>query len=756
MKRQCTVGLVLLMLPLVTWARGIQAGNENVRLENLEKTGYAEVGVYSVEKRSPNYEVYHIHDGTLARPGETDVWNPSSIHVIVGNTRALIIDASNARPEERANLRKITDYLIKGKPYDVAITHNHGDHTGQIPAFTESRYGIPAQHIYYPVHDASSTISNNPLYTLIKEGDIINLGNFAFTAQEISAHTTGSMGYFDAEHELVATGDAIGSAHVWLFNPHIVPQFIREVDRFLNSPALHPIKDWSDKAVLMLGHDWQRWEHAFAKNDILTVEFYKRQKELAEKLVQLPQTELIGEAYPNMRGRIGYRFRDPTRSDMANLIDIPIDNGVGPVHFTELSRQDFDYDAAKNGYTNYFITFKQLEGFYLIRDHNIDSMYLFISGDDTTGEAFLIDASNGAPNYTGFAEYVKGKIGNRSLKIFITHAHGDHYGQLRFFTPQLFPKMTLYWPKYENLILPATGNVSETSALGHIAAAGGISLNDRTALTNLSNKLNTERVKFVSEGDIFYAAGKHFEVIRMRVHTAGGEMLLDVEDRIVFSGDALGTQTTTGGIWVNNGPTIQFTIDEFSDFRNRYGYRFDKIYTGHNSYYVDPSYVAYAIATAKALKSEGYKIARFNVPEGRPNRIMVMSVDGQIRTDNDAIDANRTGTLSAREEYNSASLDFPPFRTDSSYGQGRRYLLSDVPGTILDVPVTGVPGYTASGHSSLTDGTAYWDNNYSGNTSSPSGATWSSDPSAADTDAKAAAQAYTDQFDTSANNPPTY
>ena len=66
----------------------------------------------------------------------------------MGEQEALLIDLSNPIDwaENAAELRRaLVAERVAGKPLTIAFTHNHGDHTGMLPAFLEEdvRFALP-------------------------------------------------------------------------------------------------------------------------------------------------------------------------------------------------------------------------------------------------------------------------------------------------------------------------------------------------------------------------------------------------------------------------------------------------------------------------------------------------------------------------------------------------------------------------------------------------------------------------------------
>ncbi len=72
---------------------------------------------------------YEIENGIY----EIDEFDCVSVFVIVGEKRALVVDTGTGI----GDLKWIIEEKITDKPYDVVLTHNHGDHTGGAGFFDE-------------------------------------------------------------------------------------------------------------------------------------------------------------------------------------------------------------------------------------------------------------------------------------------------------------------------------------------------------------------------------------------------------------------------------------------------------------------------------------------------------------------------------------------------------------------------------------------------------------------------------------------
>lgn len=202
-----------------------------------------------------------------------------------------------------------------------------------------------------------------------------------------------------------------------------------------------------------------------------------------------------------------------------------------------------------------------------IQDTDIQGAYVLM--DDSQALVIDVDMYNGDL----FWETVEKVIGDRELHVYITHGHGDHTQNLNNLDPARLT--ALYWPKDE-----------------------------------VSDRFNPEehpeiaaKTHYVVDGEEFTVAGRDFAVCTMTGHTEHGTALVDKTDRILFSGDTIGSQYYNGGT-----STGRLTLDEYIAELDRllslYGDALDTIYSGHNMHYA-PNLINYLKAMCHAAKEGG-------------------------------------------------------------------------------------------------------------------------------------------------------
>lgn len=146
---------------------------------------------------------------------ESGVWviettDFTTMYIVEGTKRAILIDTGTKCEALDEVVRKITD-----KPFDVIITHNHIDHSGNIRYFEEV-YMHPLDSVI------RMGIEFNGKYKWLNDGDIFDLGDRIIEIVWMPGHTPGSIILLDRAINACYTGDAFGSGQVWLqLKPHI-------------------------------------------------------------------------------------------------------------------------------------------------------------------------------------------------------------------------------------------------------------------------------------------------------------------------------------------------------------------------------------------------------------------------------------------------------------------------------------------------------------------------------------------------------
>lgn len=191
---------------------------------------------------------------------------PVSIFVLVGESKALVIDAGQAVSNLKDALKQVTD-----KPYMLVLTHGHHDHTGGVKEFEE---------IYMHEGDKDMLSNYQGKINFLNVGDKIDLGGVDVEVIDMIGHTPGSIGFLDHTHKIIFTGDGIGAKLCWM---HITPLPLESLLGVVRN--LEDIKDQWDEI-------WPA--HFDQSNRILGIEYVRDLKELCEKIIRgddVPTTE---------------------------------------------------------------------------------------------------------------------------------------------------------------------------------------------------------------------------------------------------------------------------------------------------------------------------------------------------------------------------------------------------------------------------------------------------------------------------------
>lgn len=203
------------------------------------------------------------------------------------------------------------------------------------------------------------------------------------------------------------------------------------------------------------------------------------------------------------------------------------------------------------------LTINQLgTGLWLIETKEHASMYL-IEGSE---KAMLIDTGTPCEDL----DKVIQKITQKPVTVVLTHMHGDHTGNIRYFKDIYF-------------------HAADTVLMQPSAFNG--------------------KVHFINDGDVFDLGGKKIEVKYMPGHTPGSIILLDKQLGNCYSGDAFGS----GEVWLQLKPLLPIStyIASCKKMINLIDNGITRIYCGHY-YYVqkafDKSYLVNMLELAEAIQ----------------------------------------------------------------------------------------------------------------------------------------------------------
>ena len=447
-----------------------------------------EVGPYTVSVIGKN--VYHSQDYNSSNPaGEafdadgklTHFNNCSDIYLLVGDKEALMIDLSNPidwADNAAESLRSLVAERTKGLPLTITFTHQHGDHTGMLPAFIDD----PSILFTLPDGDFAWLAERFPQVKarFITEGEIFDLGGMEVEPIAVPGHTDGSMVYLLKDQNLLFTGDAVGSGHgVWIFNEAGFQQYVSAVPYLIEYLEEHGVDQ--DRLKIYGGHYWQKDWLKLPEGVELGMEYLQDMKALLD---EMESGTAVTE--PSNLGRPGletyFRHGQAIVTWSAEQLEKyraqypePFVYRDGEVVFRRIDEKTLE----GNGFQVYN-----------------ESVYL-LEGDD---RALLIDAGAWMPH---LAQTVA-KLTDKPVSLVLTHGHGDHVGGAIS-----FPEVWIH---------PA-----DTVMIGQGARAYGI------------------KVNLLSDGEIIDLGGRQIEVLATPGHTSGSVSFFDKERGYGFSGDAFGS-----------------------------------------------------------------------------------------------------------------------------------------------------------------------------------------------------------------------
>ena len=167
------------------------------------------------------------------------------MYLIEGATKAVLIDTGMGKGDLAQFVKSLASL-----PIEIAITHGHGDHIGQLNQFSNSA-------IYMSEKDRAMLPAalNTGRFKWVKDGDKIDLGGGrALEVIEVPGHSAGSIMFLDSVGKTLAVGDAIGSGmYVWKFIPGTasVAEYgdtLRKLEKRLAG---------YDSLTFLTGHHWQ-------------------------------------------------------------------------------------------------------------------------------------------------------------------------------------------------------------------------------------------------------------------------------------------------------------------------------------------------------------------------------------------------------------------------------------------------------------------------------------------------------------------
>lgn len=157
-------------------------------------------------------------------------------YLVVGESRACVIDTMNGYNDLYQAVRKLTD-----KPLIVVNTHGHPDHIFGNVYFDEAYMNpadLPLSRMFTEDPEFLKQCSENnlkmPPFRGVHPGEVIDLGGRTLEVFALSGHTPGGILLLLREDRILFTGDSINH-HLWMQLDGCLPMkaFLKELDRIL-------------------------------------------------------------------------------------------------------------------------------------------------------------------------------------------------------------------------------------------------------------------------------------------------------------------------------------------------------------------------------------------------------------------------------------------------------------------------------------------------------------------------------------------
>lgn len=183
------------------------------------------------------------------------------------------------------------------------------------------------------------------------------------------------------------------------------------------------------------------------------------------------------------------------------------------------------------------IRFTKIEKNVWVGETSDNTTVYIVEGED---KAAVIDTGTS----TRDLDQIIQSITQKPLLVLLTHLHGDHAGNVRYFDEIYF-------------------HPADTAILRNTRGFNG-------------------KVNYVKEGDVFDLGGTKLEVLHTPAHTPGSICLLDRGAGIIYSGDAVGSND----VWLQLAPAapISTYINTCDKILAEVDKGLDKIYCGHYVY----------------------------------------------------------------------------------------------------------------------------------------------------------------------------
>ena len=238
-------------------------------------------------------------------------------------------------------------------------------------------------------------------------------------------------------------------------------------------------------------------------------------------------------------------------------------------------------------------------------------------------------------------EKIKAVIGDKceSLKIFLTHNHGDHVNNLAVIgqDDELRNITTIVWPENEPHTVLSQKDGTVESMVGK----------------DLISDIEWKSVETVKDMEKFTAAGVEFQFLEITdEHTPGGGQLADLTHKVIYSGDSLGAQVHLGGTTIRSG--AQQWLDgakKAAKYIKENGIKYN--IGAHTPYLNNADFASWLAAGVE-----------YGINEADEGYTLIIVENGKVINGTDRYDEIMKNGLSDRDELNICSLGFIKEKTD--------------------------------------------------------------------------------------------
>lgn len=274
---------------------------------------------------------------------------------------------------------------------------------------------------------------------------------------------------------------------------------------------------------------------------------------------------------------------------------------------------------------------------YMLNDTDLQNPMIYVSKDGK--EAFMIDVDFYGANVLN--EKIKAVIGDKceSLKIFLTHNHGDHVNNLAVIgqDDELRNITTIIWPENEPHTVLSQKDGTVESMVGK----------------DLISDIQWKSVETVKDMEKFTAAGVEFQFLEITdEHTPGGGQLADLTHKVIYSGDSLGAQVHLGGTTIRSG--AQQWLDgakKAAKYIKENGIKYN--IGAHTPYLNNADFASWLAAGVE-----------YGINEADEGYTLIIVENGKVINGTDRYDEIMKNGLSDRDELNICSLGFIKEKTD--------------------------------------------------------------------------------------------